>query len=314
MNNWKSLGRELLDVIHLSRWANTIFIAVLQISAFLFIDYFDDATAMFFRPYLLALIMSTVLIAAAGYLINDYFDFNIDKINRPRRTEVIQRLGKRNLIKWHVLMSALGILLACYAAYEVGKLRLVIFQLISVLFLFLYSFYFKKIFLAGNIVIGLLSTLSIVIVAAYAYHTMVFPLIYNMIPKKLSFILILLCTFSFLLTILREILKDTEDIKGDLTNECKTLPIVLGISNTKRICFLFAIGISAAYAYYFRALWNPADMAGLVCFSVFLFCMIFILYRIPISQRSQDFALLSNWVKLTMILGLASCYFLLPYV
>ncbi len=314
MSSYRSLGRELLDVVQLSRWANTIFIAVLQISTFLFIDYFDAQKADFFRPHLMELILSTVCIAAGGYLINDYFDFKIDRINKPARAEKIQRLGKRNLIKWHVILSIIGLLLAAYAAWEVGKMRLIIFQLCSVMFLFLYSFYFKKIFLAGNLVIAILSNLSIVIIAAYAYHTMIFPLIYTMIPKNLSYILITLCTFSFLLTILREIIKDTEDIKGDILNECRTLPIVLGISLTKQVLFLFTIGIGIAYGMHFRSLLEHTNPAAMTSYFLFILSIFILLFRIPQSYRSRDFGWLSDWTKAIMILGLGSCYYLLPYV
>jgi 4-hydroxybenzoate polyprenyltransferase len=172
------------------------------------------------RLFLLSL--STALIAAGGYVINDYYDVKIDYVNNPERVVVGKTIHRRFAILFHIALSALGIFVGLFISW---KLALVNF--LSVAVLWFYSNLLKRLPFIGNFTVALLTGASIAVIILLYHTNVVLILIYAL--------------FSFFMTLVREIIKDMEDLKGDNTYGCKTLPIVWGIRKTKIALYLLIL-------------------------------------------------------------------------
>ncbi len=170
------------------------------------------------------LVFSSLLLAAGGYIINDYFDIQIDEINRPNSNIIGKRISKANAKTTFFIVSIIGICIGFYLSTIIERPSFGLIHLFTAVSLWMYSSFYKKRLLSGNIIVAILCALSLFVVGLYE------PEFYRNIHY-----LIWYAVLAFLTTIIREIIKDTEDINGDKMLQCKTLPIFLGIPKTKII-------------------------------------------------------------------------------
>lgn len=191
--------------------------------------------------YFFLLTLSVCLIAAAGYIINDYFDQRIDRINKPDEVVVDKGVKRRVAMASHLVLNVLGVGLGMLVSWRFG-----IFMLGAVIFIFaasslwFYSTDFKRKFLIGNLIIAVLSGLIPLLPVIFEI-----PLLSNRFLSEFrsglhdyKSLLVLpagLAFFAFLTTWIRELIKDMEDVEGDRTYGCKTLPIILGIKTAKGV-------------------------------------------------------------------------------
>ncbi len=160
------------------------------------------------------LTLSTVCIAAAGYIINDYFDVKIDLINKPDRVIIGRYLKRRIAMGVHQVLNVAGCLIGLYLSKWVF-----LADVLAVTLLWFYSAQFKRQPLIGNVVISLLTALSLIVLAIYYRQNADMLLIYAL--------------FSFGISLIREIIKDMQDIRGDARFGCRTIPIIWGLRRTK---------------------------------------------------------------------------------
>lgn len=235
-------------------------------------------------PRLFLLVCSTVMIAAAGYIINDYYDIKIDYINKPERVVIGKGITRRYAILFHVLLSAGGILAGAIASWKVG-----IINILSVFLLWLYSNNLKRIAFVGNFTVALLTGLAIFLV--------------DFIYQAVNPLILIYATFAFFMTLVREIIKDMEDLKGDNTFGCKTLPIVLGLRKTKMVLY----GILGLFCCLVIVLDQFYSALPLRYYLLFLFIpLMFLLYWLVRADMKKDFTLLSSVCKVIMLLGILS--------
>lgn len=237
---------------------------------------------------LFVLILSTCTIAAAGYIINDYYDIKIDLVNKPERVVIGKDITRRYAILFHSLLSILGVTLGIIVNWRIGAINFA-----SAFLLWWYSNDLKRHPFIGNVVIALLTGISILIVDAL-YHT----------GNPLIFIY---ASFAFFMTLIREIIKDMEDLKGDDTFGCKTLPIIWGLRKTKFFIYL----ITAIFASVVVLINIFYVNLPLYYFVVFLFIpLVWLLYQLILADTKKDFAWLSNFCKMIMLLGVLSMAFI----
>ena len=221
----------------LIRWPNLLFIALTQLLFYycLLIPIFGGSRM---RPVisdavLAVIIIASVVIAAAGYIINDYFDINIDRVNKPGRQFIPRIVTRRWAILWHSIFSAVGVLLSFYAGYKAGVWWIGPSNVLCVVLLFVYSSTFKKRFLTGNIIISLLTAWTVAILGlASAYHLYFHEANRAAQARILRFTILYAC-FAFVISLIREAVKDIEDIRGDRRYGCRTLPVAAGINAAK---------------------------------------------------------------------------------
>ena len=245
------------------------------------------------------LVCSTVIIAAAGYIINDYFDIQEDEINKPGKNIVGKSLSKPMAKNLFFILSSVGVAFGFYVAVKISKPVMGLIPLFSAFSLWMYSSHFKKRLLSGNIIVSLLCALTILIVGLYE------PQFY----KNFTF-LIWFAIPAFILTLIRELIKDMEDINGDEHFQCKTVPIVLGISKTK-VMVLFLILLLSSYLSYilYEYFYANTVISFWYLISLFLIPIAGLTYLVITSGEKKDFYYASLSAKIIMLGGIFSMYF-----
>jgi 4-hydroxybenzoate polyprenyltransferase len=282
-----SKRRFISSLLKLTRFGNLLIIGFAQYFTAVFLV--SPSTVKDVNLFLLS--CSTILIAAGGYVINDYYDVKIDYINKPERVIIGRTIKRRYAILFHVILSSLGILIGIFISWRIAW-GVAACNLISVFLLWLYSNNLKRLAFVGNLTVALLTGLSILIVDFF-YHT------------GNPLILIYAC-FAFFMTLIREIIKDMEDLKGDNTFGCKTLPIIWGLRKTKILIYIIlAVFFSVVIVLniFYKAL-------PLSYYFLFLFIpLILLLFKLIRADMRKDFSWLSSFCKLILLLGIVSMAF-----
>ncbi|MCB9178518.1 MAG: geranylgeranylglycerol-phosphate geranylgeranyltransferase [Flavobacteriales bacterium] len=195
------------------------------------------------------LVLSTMLVAAGGNVINDYFDTRIDRINKPGKVIVGRTVKRRVAMTAHAVLSGLGLLLGAYVAWRSGLFKWAAIPAFAIGALWVYSTTFKRRLIIGN---GLVATLTALVPLTVGLYEL--PLLqramdpawivalpnddrYEMQPFhiELWYWILGFAVFAFLSTLVRELQKDMADVKGDEADGCRTLPIVWGMTWAKAI-------------------------------------------------------------------------------
>jgi len=262
------------------------------------------------------LVVSSVLIAAAGYIINDYFDINIDQINKPTANVVDKIVSRRWAMAWHFVLSGVGILLSAWVAWRTGSWYILLGNFMCVLLLFGYSVSLKRKLLSGNIIISLLTAWVILVIsiAEINTQTLVIPAVAEA-ANKITRIAFLYAGFAFISSLIREAIKDIEDLQGDERYGCRTMPIVWGVNAAKVYIAVWLVVILALLVilqvYVARFEWWWAMVYSIV-FIIGPFVLIFLqLYK---AKDQKDYHRLSNWTKLVMLTGILSMIFFYFYL
>jgi len=256
------------------------------------------------------LVIASLLIAAAGYIINDYFDINIDEVNKPERMVVDKVIHRRWAIAWHFMLSAAGILFTILALPFLQKWYLIIANIFCVVLLWFYSTNFKKSLLTGNIVISLLTAWTIFIIFfSKVSLSDAFGEGYTS-QHKLFRLTILYASFAFIISLIREAIKDMEDMPGDTRYGCRTMPIVWGVNATKVYTAVWLVVLIAlliviqVYILQFKWWWPVIYSLAAV-----ILPLIIVLVKLYRSSTPKDFHQLSSWTKLVMFTGILSMIF-----
>ncbi|MEO6328597.1 MAG: geranylgeranylglycerol-phosphate geranylgeranyltransferase [Ginsengibacter sp.] len=306
----------------LVRWLNLVFILLTQILFYYFIipfvyrsKYFEEAHT--FSPFHFFLLSgASVCIAAAGYIINDYFDLNIDIVNKPGKIIIEKYIKRRWAIVLHILFSSIGFFLSLYVGYKIANFYIPFFNLLAIAALWIYSTTLKKKLLIGNIIISLLTAWVILVIAMAEYNTTYLTgSINNYISTRLMKLSFLYAGFAFIISLVREVIKDIEDIKGDLKNDCKTMPIVWGVPVAKvftgvwLVVLMATICILQFYVIHFG--WWLSAIYSII---LIIFPLIWILKKLYTAQTKLHYHRLSSLVKLVMFTGILSMIFFRIYL
>jgi 4-hydroxybenzoate polyprenyltransferase len=291
----------------LVRWPNLVFIALTQALFYfcIYLPLFHEHQ----RGKLLLLMSASVCIAAAGYIINDYFDLNIDQVNKPQKNVVDTIIHRRWAIIWHLLLSFIGVVFTVLAV-GLHYWYLVVANIICVVLLWFYSTSFKRQLLIGNIVISVLTAWTILVLFfAFSHPSNAFNTLDERSVKffRLAF---LYGGFAFIISLIREAVKDMEDLEGDARYGCKTLPIVTGIRTTKLYTGIWIVVLMATLAilqfYVLQFGWWPSVLYS----SAFVILPLFsALLKLKKAKKTSDFANLSTGMKWIMLAGILSMIF-----
>ena len=199
------------------------------------------------------LIVSVIGIAAGGYVINDYFDVKIDRINRPDNLVVTRIISRDAAMNLFYGLTAVGVIAGTVVAWWAHSWTLLFTYVVIPGLLWFYSASYKRMFLVGNIVVAFASAIVPLLVAIanadYLHHLYQNALAYSPIVGELYVWTGGFAIFAFLLTLVREIVKDIEDIEGDREMECRTLPIVWGDKVAKIIATILLVAIATLIVY-----------------------------------------------------------------
>jgi 4-hydroxybenzoate polyprenyltransferase len=308
--------RLIAAFLKMIRLRNLFFIALTQV-LFQFSIYYPlyrNAIPYGDLPGFILLVFASMFIAAAGYIINDYFDINIDEVNKPEKMVVDKLISRRWAIAWHFMLSASGILLTMIAL-PFHKWYLVLANILCVVLLWFYSTTFKRKLLIGNIIISLLTAWTILIIffSKISVYGALEPEHFSQ-PKYFRFAF-LYAGFAFIISLIREAIKDIEDMPGDERYGCKTMPIVWGINTTKvyvaiwLIILIAILGVIQVYILQFRWWW-----AVVYCVFLIIAPLVHILLGLFKAGTTKDYHRLSNESKLVMLTGILSMIFFYFYL
>lgn len=253
----KRLAEVIKPYLRLLRVGNLVFTAILLYVMEKWVALPLLQTAQFGEqmPWwvLMLLIISTVLIAAGGYVINDYFDVKIDRINRPDDVVVTRYISREGAMRLAIILSGIGVVTGLAAAWWAKSWTLMMIFVVIPGLLWFYSASYKRQLLVGNIVVAFTAALVPLLVAIanadFLRHLYGETLAYTPIIGELYIWLGGFAAFAFLITIAREMMKDIEDIEGDREMECRTMPIVWGMKASKVIITLVLGGTAVLVGY-----------------------------------------------------------------
>lgn len=249
------------DFFILIRWQNLLFLGIVVWTMEKWVAVPILAQQMFgeLLPWYvqMTLLLSVLLVAAGGYVINDYFDVKIDAINRPDSLIITRSIDKITAMRIHQCLTGFGVLASLVTAYLLHDWQLGIVLLVVPGLLWFYSASYKRQFLLGNLIVALCAAIVPFIIAmanvsALQYYYMD-ELEYITTPADMYLWLGGFSLFAFLMTWIREIIKDMQDQMGDRELECHTMPIVLGELWTKvivTVLILITSGLMIVANYY----------------------------------------------------------------
>lgn len=268
------------------------------------------------------LVLSVVCIAAAGNVINDYFDAKIDTINKPDEVIVGFGVTRRVAMASHLVLSAIGIAIGIWLAWSIGRINLAGIHLFCAATLWYYSSIFKRQLFLGNFVVAMLAAIVPVIVALYELPLLsqhYSDVLYDKFTPagidpglylKIIFYWVLgFAAFAFLLNLIREIQKDLADVSGDKENGRETLPIVYGFTFTYWIitALILITTILLAWAYL-----NFIDHSFSLAYFVVFFGLPLLgsVYFTWNAKDRKHYLWAGNLVKLVMLAGISYSYFI----
>ncbi|GGG51379.1 geranylgeranylglycerol-phosphate geranylgeranyltransferase [Bizionia arctica] len=298
-----------MNFLNLIRWKNLLLIALVQfLIKYALLEPFLGATNLSITLSLFGfclLVLATTCLAAAGYIINDIYDVEIDKVNRPERVIVGNSISEKTANNLFIVFNVVGVLLGFYLSNLVGKNGFfALFIIISAL-LYVYATYLKQLLLVGNIVISLLVALSLIIVGLFDLLPVITP---ENQETQITFFKIILdyAFFAFIINFIREIVKDIEDIDGEHKAGFNTLPIAFGRDRAIKVVFALSVLLVFGVVYYIIT-FLYSKLIVVAYFLAFVMApLIYVCIKSYTAKTKADLRFISNLLKLIMLIGIMS--------
>ncbi|NVK53442.1 MAG: geranylgeranylglycerol-phosphate geranylgeranyltransferase [Flavobacteriaceae bacterium] len=259
----------------------------------------------------LLLSFGILAITAGGYIINDIYDINTDVINKPQKQYIGVTFSKQKGLIYYFVLTIVGLVAGTYISFTSNFLFGTLIFIGCASTLYLYAAYFKRRAFIGNLLVSFCVAFTIIIVYAFesaqenVYHNFFEAITHIFSSVSLSLKIITYSIFAFFMTLLRELIKDIEDIKGDYAANMKTLPILIGIQRTKRAIFIISC---AVLLFMILILKEIADNFILIGYcSLFIFIpFLFFIRNLWTANTNKHYQKLSKWLKIIMLFGILS--------
>lgn len=251
------------------------------------------------------LVLSTLCIAGAGYIINNIFDKETDAINN-KDVIVGAKISEATAYNLYITLNVIGVGGGFYLSNVIEKPGFALLFIIVSGTLYLYASSFKQSLLIGNIIVALLTAVSVIIVGLFDLYPMITP--DTQVHLGILFkILLDYALFAFLLNFIREVVKDLEDVKGDYNLGMNTLPIALGVARTSKIVLIVSALITLYLFYYIYTYYFSNDLYISTLYSLLFIIAPLIFFSIKIlnAKTTAHFKTLSLILKLVLFLELS---------
>ena len=266
-------------------------------------------------------VSATILITAAGYIINDIYDVKTDSVN-DKKLIIGKNISKKSALNWYYILNLLSIIIIVYVSYFIGKITLALIFILTIIMLWFYSKSLKSTFLLGNLLVSGMIALSITNI----YFFDILP-VYNLNPSSgiILKIIIVFSLFAFITNLKREIIKDVIDINGDRSIDANTLPIKLGVKSTKKIIIFLntVLILIISFWQYFQysvnktffdlssfgedinqiVIWGTDSFSIFYVFSIQILLFIFLFLCLSANIK-KDYIKLSKIAKIIMMIGI----------
>lgn len=294
-----------MSLLNLIRFKNLLIIAAVQILIKYFLFEPFGITVMLNGFGLFLLILSTISLAAAGYIINDVYDVETDLINKPNKVIVGKAISEKQANRLFMLFNVIGVSIGFYLSHLVGKSNFFgLFVIISAT-LYVYASYLKQLPLIGNIVVSVLVGLSILIVP-----------IFDLIPAmtaanretQITMFEIVLdyAIFAFLINLIREMIKDLEDVDGDYKANMNTLPIAIGRERATKLSFVVSLFPLFAVIYYMFTYLYRHNLALIYFLVLIIAPLLYCSIKLFTASLKAHYSHISKILKIVMIFGMGS--------
>lgn len=256
--------------------------------------------------------LATILIAAGGYIINDYFDTRIDRVNRPDLVVIDTYINRRVAMSAHLITSIAGILLGFYVASQAGVYQLGFIYAISSGMLWFYSTNFKRQVIIGNLVISFLTALVPIMVPLFEIPLLNKAYGEILLEANADFMFLLrfigaYSLFAFIITLIREIIKDMEDVNGDSSFGRITIPIAIGLEKSKIIVITLSLILIIGLAYIQRLQLQANDFIFFIYILITIqLPMTFLILKLKKAKEQSEFKYMSKIIKMIMLAGILS--------
>ena len=294
-----------MDFLKVIRFKNLLMLALMQlIVRYGFLEFQSVPLALTDWQFAL-LVLSTICIAAGGYLMNNIFDTETDLYNKPQHVVIGTKISETAAYNYYIAFNIIGVGIGFYLSNAINKPSFAILFVAIAATLYLYASSFKKYLLIGNILIATLLSISVLIVG-------VFDLLPNItlenqaVMGMLFKVLLDYAIFAFIVNLLREIVKDLEDVNGDYNQGMNTLPIALGVERTAKVAFYFSIIPLAALLYYINEYLFDLLYATIFTLVFIAAPLIYFCVKMFSARTQKDFGHLSAVLKLILLFGIIS--------
>lgn len=294
-----------MKYLKLIRYQNLLMLAFMQlVFRYLFLaqSYVDLALTDF--NYIL-LVIATVCIAAGGYVINNIMDQDTDEIAKPQNRVVGISISETVAYNWYIGLTIVGVGIGFYLSNVIYKPTFASMFILVATLLYMYATSFKQIPVLGNVVVALMLSTSIIIIGLFD----ILPAIDvdNRFRMKEAFdILIHYAIFAFIINLIREIVKDIEDMDGDYQSGINSLPIAIGVQKTKIIVGVLTVISIGILAYYVNS--NLFELDYVVYYAMILIVGPLIYFGVKLlnATTKKEFHHLSLVLKIILFFGILS--------
>jgi len=299
----------MIHFLNLIRWKNLLMIALMQylIKYALLLPFQEShgilITLSDFNFFLL--VLATVCIAAGGYAINDIYDVETDKINKPNKLIINKHISEKNASTLFIILNVIGVGLGFYLSHGIGKSGFFAIFFVASALLYIYSSSLKQIAVVGNVVVSIVVFLSILLVGIFELVPAMNP---NNEAVQTTFLKIILdyAVFAFMINLIRELVKDLEDIDGDQKAGIQTLPVFLGKERTNKIVFILSLIPIISITYYvITYLFKQQLVVGYFLILV-IAPLIYASIKLFSAKEKAEYKHLSLILKLVMLTGMFS--------
>ena len=281
----KSFLAKAFSLFSVVRGYNVLIIVIAQYLASIYILSPDwPLRQVLFDVNLLMLVLASAAVIASGYIINNFYDSEKDLINRPEKSKLDRLVSQNTKLSIYFILNFVAVVMASYVSF-----RAVLFFSVYIFGIWFYSHKLKKLPFVGNLTSAILTILPFF--AIFMYY------------KNFSSVIFVHAIFLFLIVSMRELSKDLENIKGDLANEYKTIPVVYGERISKILLSILVVltliptfllltyyEIGHMYLYFYLS-------------SALLIIFLVLLWR---SSKKSQYLILHNILKLIIVAGVFS--------
>ena len=257
------------------------------------------------------IVTSTVLIAAGGYIINDIIDVTADKINKPKKRTVNVSIPEKKARLLYYIVTFTGIGIGFTLAASLKKPLYFLIFVGTAFALYMYSMFLRKMPFVGNLLVSFIVALSIIIVGIFELFPIDTGNSFETELRRFTVDIILdIAIAAFLINLIREIVKDIEDIQGDYVARYRTLPIILGAQRTARIASVICLLTLTMISWYtFTFLYEDKVTVGILFFGV-VAPLGYVAMRLWEADKKSHFSKLSLVLKIIMLLGIIAIPFI----
>ncbi len=297
----------MLQFFKLIRYQNLILLALMQfIFCYGFLKIQNASLSLANWQYTL-LVLSTVLIAAGGYVINNIFDQETDLINKPNSVIVGRSISESTAYNIYVALNIIGVGIGFYLSNVIMRPGFSSIFILIASMLYFYATSLKQMLLVGNIIVAMMLSFSIIIIGIFD----LFPATYDGNQQQMANLFSVLLDYAiiaFIINFIREIVKDLEDIDGDYNQGMNTLPIVLGKSRTTKLVFALSFIPIAIIIYYINTYYvaNNLYVATLYALLFIIGPLIYFTIKMWVAKTSKDYNYLSKVLKFVIFFGMIS--------